>query len=131
MGSFLHGWDEKTNRKFVYSGTAKLQEYLFCYFLTLLGVDVMMLLPARDIVLAEELKGLSAAVTLGETKDMEIPPYTHEWAEVRERPQAASCGTTKAVSIERNKAERGRRGTSCRIQSGKYRQSTGTQGIGV
>ncbi len=125
MGSFLHGWDEKTNRKFVYSGTAKLQEYLFCYFLTLLGVDVMMLLPARDIVLAEELKGLSAAVTLGETKDMEIPPYTHEWAEVRERPQAASCGTTKAVSIERTDRKTRRSGADVERPAASSQENTG------
>lgn len=79
--SFLCGWDEKTSRKFVYSGTVKLQEYLFCYFLTLIGVDVLILLPAGDSVLAEELKELSAAVILGETGKMEIPPYAPERTE--------------------------------------------------
>lgn len=112
MESFLRDWDEKTSRKFVYSGMAKLQEYLFCYFLTLLGVDVMMLLPAGDIGLAEELKGLSAPVPLGETKNMEIPPYTQEWAEVRERPQAVSCGTAKTVSIERTDRKTKRSGAT-------------------
>lgn len=78
---FLSGWDEKTCRKFVCSGTVKLQEYLFCYFLTLIGVDVLILLPAGDSGLAEELKGLSAAVVLGETGTMEIPPYVPERTE--------------------------------------------------
>lgn len=100
MGPFLRGWDEKTSRKFVYSGTVKLQEYLFCYFLTLLGADVLLLLPAGEIGLAEGLKGLSAAVTLGETKNIEIPPCAPEQPEIREQPQAAGCAPGRAVSIE-------------------------------
>lgn len=99
-GNFLREWDEKTSRKFVYSGTVKTQEYLFCYYLSLLGSDVMLLLPAGEPELAAGLKELSIGARLGEIRPIDIPPYTAR-TEERTMPQAASCGAERVVSIAR------------------------------
>lgn len=107
-GSLLRDWDEKTSRKFVYTGMTKIQEYLFCYYLSLLGVDVLLLQPTGDSDLAEGLKELSMEARLGENRTVNIFPYV---AAVQQeeiaRPQAASCMADRAVSIARPERPKG------------------------
>ncbi|MDE7157077.1 MAG: trypsin-like peptidase domain-containing protein [Lachnospiraceae bacterium] len=62
-------------RKVVLSEVSKKQEYLFAYFLTLLGIDVMLLLPEKDMEDIPVLKELSKKVTLGNVNPVVIPSY--------------------------------------------------------
>ena len=52
--------------KFVAQGVVKQQEYFFCYFLTLLGVDVLLLQNEVDIEEKLDALQLSRQVVLGE-----------------------------------------------------------------
>ncbi len=65
-------WSGQGCAKVVAHNVGKEQEYLFYYFLTLTGCDVLLLQSAGDLA-DEELKRLSAQVRLGEFGKMEIP----------------------------------------------------------
>lgn len=74
-GQLFGRWDIHKTYKFVYNGSVKKHEYLFCYFLTLLGIDVLLLLPKGEVALPALWMDLSAHVVLGEERDMQIPEY--------------------------------------------------------
>lgn len=59
-------WNSKMSVKLVLSNIVKSQEYLFCYLLTLLGYDVLLLQSEADISEKEEAWGLSRSIRLGE-----------------------------------------------------------------
>lgn len=76
LGVLLSGeWNERFSCKVVLSGISKKQEYLFCYFLTLLGIDVMLLLPEKDMEEIPSLDKLSKKVVLGNVNPVLIPAY--------------------------------------------------------
>ena len=58
----LHGWKAEHSRKAVFGNICKKQEYLFCYLLTLLGFDVLLLQAGQDIDAELERLGLSRLV---------------------------------------------------------------------
>lgn len=84
--SMFKGGDGQTYRKVVFSGVSKKQEYLFAYLLTLLGIDVMLLLPDKDMEDIPVLKKLSKKVTLGNADPVDIPFYDEKKYET---PQTA------------------------------------------
>ena len=59
-------WNSKMSVKLVLSNIVKSQEYLFCYLLTLLGYDVLLLQSEADISEKEEAWQLSRKIRLGE-----------------------------------------------------------------
>lgn len=61
----MEGWSEKSVIKIVAENVAKEQEYLFYYFLTNIGCDVMLLENKADIDISDRLKKLSCAFELG------------------------------------------------------------------
>lgn len=65
-------WCEAECRKIVAQNVCREQEYLFYYFLTLIGCDVLLLQSAGD-PLKEALKSLSKEVRIGEFCTIEIP----------------------------------------------------------
>lgn len=65
-------WCEAECRKIVAQNVCREQEYLFYYFLTLIGCDVLLLQSAGD-PLKEALKSLSKEVRIGEFSTIEIP----------------------------------------------------------
>lgn len=73
--TFLTDWNERGSYKFVFSGAVKNQEYLFFYFLTLLGIDVMVLMPEGNKGIHRSLLELSAQLVLGSCSPAAIPPY--------------------------------------------------------
>lgn len=75
FGGNLSNWEVKSNIKFVLSNVSKEQEYLFCYMVTLIGADVLLLQTEKDIELREELMALSTVERLGDCGRIEIPPY--------------------------------------------------------
>lgn len=89
-------WDEKRSVKLVFSNIAKRQEYLFCYLVTLMGCDVLLLQSRADIDAAEEGLELSAKFVLGAFAEIDIPAY--KWRETRETKRLKT-------TIEQNAAQ--------------------------
>lgn len=73
MEDFLENWNEKTSYKLVYYGTLKKQEYLYLYFLTMLGIDVMILAPEKEPEIDRGLLELSYCLMLGSCTAVKIP----------------------------------------------------------
>lgn len=72
---FITEWNPKCSEKFVISKTEKKQEYLFCYFLTLTGIDVLLLQYKADIDEQMDKLNLSGKMVLGEFNDCVIPDF--------------------------------------------------------
>lgn len=75
LADLLHGWTEKSCRKLAAVNVGKEQEYLFYYFATLLGCDVLLLQNQKDVDAGEGLKPLSQTLTLGAFGTTELVPY--------------------------------------------------------
>ncbi len=71
----LTNWNEAGTCKFVVSGAVKNHEYLFLYFLTLLGIDVMLLMPEGNKGIDKSLLYLSSQLVLGPCSPADIPFY--------------------------------------------------------
>ena len=81
LGEALGTWNEKNCMKIIAEDVTKEQEYLFFYFVTLLGCDVLLLENRKDAEVAEELKDLSQKLVLGQFGTGRLPeykPYEHE-----------------------------------------------------
>lgn len=77
--SGLQQWDERSCIKIVAENVKKEQEYLFYYFLTLAGCDVLLLQSAGDSV-SDKRKRLSREVRIGAFGPAEIPRFqASEW----------------------------------------------------
>ncbi len=72
--AFVH-WNERYCIKIVAENVMKDQEYLFFYFLTLLGCDVLLLENRKDADIADRLKQLSYAAYLGPYGETELGEY--------------------------------------------------------
>lgn len=68
-------WDERLCMKIIGENISKEQEYLFYYFLTLTGADVLLIQQKADVVLPGELKKLSQEVKLGDFVSWELPEF--------------------------------------------------------
>lgn len=73
---FIKEWSVRSSDKFVISDVLKRQEYLFCYFLTLTGVDVLLLQCRGDIDEQMEGLALSKKILLGTFNACAIPEYS-------------------------------------------------------
>lgn len=74
-GRFLDNWNIRNSDKFACSGKIKKQEYLFCYLLTQMGVDCLLLLPEGEPDMGDNLKALSAPLVLGSFQPVSIPAF--------------------------------------------------------
>lgn len=72
---FITEWNPRCSEKLVISEMEKKQEYLFCYFLTLTGIDVLLLQYKADIDEQMDKLNLSGKMVLGEFNDCVIPDY--------------------------------------------------------
>ena len=72
---YLEKWNPKKSMKFVAQGITKEQEYLFCYLLTLLGIDVLLLQNEADIDPRLEALHLSQRIVLGEKQAVTLKAY--------------------------------------------------------
>ncbi len=70
--TLLRDWNERCSYKVVLSGILKKQEYLFCYYFTLLGIDVMILLPNKDMENVPEIQGISKKIILGNGQNINM-----------------------------------------------------------
>lgn len=80
-------WIREGTYKLAVTGALKKQEYLFCYFLTLLGVDVVILSPEKELEIEDALLKLSCKLELEKNGKLEFPPYVRE--KMAQQPAAA------------------------------------------
>jgi len=112
-------FDERQIVKIVASNIMKKQEYLFFYFVTLTGCDVLLLQSKADIAVEDEKLELSSKFVLGEFADVTIPAY--QWRETR-REQTANnlSGTTmqgQAGSAQTTAAQTGQAAAGSHLNS--------------
>lgn len=74
-GDLLSGWSEGGCIKVIADNIIKEQEYLFFYFLTLLGCDVLLIENKCDVNVSDSLKSLSAAFPLGNFGNTSLGAY--------------------------------------------------------
>lgn len=98
---------QKNFPKVVFYGDIKLHEYLFLYFLALLGCDVLYVHAVRDMVLPEQLLRLSAvyresaalAVLPSLSPDRYITGLCGEKVAATEKPAALAVASSMATGI--------------------------------
>ena len=73
LGDVIKDWSEYLNVKVVSDNMVKPQEYLFCYFATLLGFDVLILNNRSDINLSDNIRHLSSELILGSFGTVVLP----------------------------------------------------------
>ena len=101
----IANWNEHANIKIIFEDIKKEQEYLFCYFLTRIGADVLLLLPISDLELNPQLKDLSGSFTVGPFGLCELNPYAPAQTSVTEEPKTENKTTvTPTVRIPRHEA---------------------------
>ncbi|MCI8484339.1 MAG: trypsin-like serine protease [Lachnospiraceae bacterium] len=71
----LERWEPEGSNKVVFTEVCKQQEYLFCYLLTLLGFDVLLLQEKDDIDPKAEKLGLSEKCVTKDTESLSVPKY--------------------------------------------------------
>lgn len=79
MGEIFGNWTERECIKIIATNVVKDQEYLFYYFLTLLGCDVLLIENQKDADVPDSLKRLSTEIGLGafgKTEPEAYVPYS-------------------------------------------------------
>ena len=74
-GDVIREWSERLTVKIVSDNIVKPQEYLFFYFATLLGFDVLLLNNRADIDINEKIRNLSSELILGSFGTAELPEH--------------------------------------------------------
>lgn len=138
---YLQEWNPRQSMKFVAQGVTKEQEYFFCYFLTLLGIDVLLLQNEADIDEKLEALHLSSQVTLGEKKAVALDAYdSQRYAVRKENPSIAAQDSSQFQAESESPRPRvvippGRHGTSQNAgqntRQGAVRQESVPQNTGA
>ncbi len=74
-GLCFHNWSEKSCIKILLENVVKEQEYMFGYFLSLLGCDVLLLENRGDVNIPEEMEKLSKTMILGNYGTIKLCQY--------------------------------------------------------
>ena len=75
LGDVISSWSENECIKIVADNIVKTQDYLFYYYVTLLGCDVMLLNNKADVQADAALKKLSSEIELGAFGKTEVPEH--------------------------------------------------------
>ena len=75
LGDVISSWSEHECIKIVADNIVKTQDYLFYYYVTLLGCDVMLLNNKADVQADASLKKLSSEIALGAFGTAEVPEH--------------------------------------------------------
>ncbi|MBP3902485.1 MAG: trypsin-like peptidase domain-containing protein [Blautia sp.] len=75
LGDVISSWSENECIKIVADNIVKTQDYLFYYYVTLLGCDVMLLNNKADVQADAALKRLSSEIALGAFGRTEVPEH--------------------------------------------------------
>lgn len=95
-------WNSRMSVKLVLSNIVKSQEYLFCYLLTLLGYDVLLLQSESDISEKDEMLGLSRRIKLGEFGKIELADPSVQQETKRMSVNASKpVHTSKSINVPR------------------------------
>lgn len=97
MKQYLVDWSEKACIKVVIENVVKEQDYLFAYFLTLLGCDVLLLQNVSDIDLIPELEKLSKSIKLGSYGTAKLASYSLYVPEKAEKKDEKTIDRIKAA----------------------------------
>lgn len=97
---FLKNWDPNQAMKFVAQDIVKEQEYLFCYLLTLLGIDVLLLQSQADIDGKTEQLKLSEEIVLGEKQTVTLGMYDRQKYAAKNRVTGADTANAREVRVE-------------------------------
>lgn len=104
----VSGWNERAVMKVAAENVLKEQEYLFYYFLTMLGCDVLLLQYKKDMEAPEVMKALSSELVLGSFDTCALPeyvPYVHEEKAVESRPVKVIIPERKGRRSSRTEAQ--------------------------
>lgn len=101
----LQNWKPEDSRKAVFTEICKQQEYLFCYLLTLLGFDVLLLQEKCDIDPKLERLGLSEKCMTVSPEPLSVPEY---------HPDSCSGHSSAAREAEQRAARDGVQKNSAR-----------------
>lgn len=102
-GKLLDRWDLKKSMKFVAADIVKDQEYLFCYLLTRLGIDVLLLQCSSDIDERLSALGFSSIFRLGDFQNISLKAYDAERYEAQAndgRDSARLHGVSSGIGAE-------------------------------
>ena len=91
-------WSGNLSVKLVLANISRQQEYLFAYFLTLLGYDVLLVQSEQDIAEKEESLGHSQKIQIGDFRKTALPEYH------REKILAAVNANVSAVRSDKSAA---------------------------
>lgn len=106
MRDVLQGWTEKICIKVVAENVEKEQEYLFYYFLTLVGCDVLLLQNKKDVKTTEKIQKLSVVFQTGPFGNTELPEYVPG---VRKKQETKVLPKPKKMSRVTKRKECGKR----------------------
>lgn len=100
VGEFMISeWNERYSYKMVISEISKKQEYLFCYLLTLLGIDVLIFLPDGKQENISDIEPFIKKVVLGQTKNIQIPAYEKKKEDRSQKVQKNQNKTTNIITV--------------------------------
>ncbi len=109
---FSRDWQVHWNVKIVSHNIVRRQEYCFFYFLTWLGMDVLLIQSRQDVEPEMEKMGLSQSYRLGDWAENEFPSYSYENGSVN--PQAVpkcSVSQPQPAPVRVTLPERNRKNT--------------------
>lgn len=98
LGGLLEDWNEQGCFKLVAENVLREQEYLFFYFATLLGCDVLLLEQKKEAELSGRLKGLAQEIKLGSFGTSDLPAYRPDEA----KPERGGESRTTADAARQN-----------------------------
>lgn len=107
LQALLPQWAQGRCVKVAADNVQKEQPYLFCYLLTLLGCDVLLLNTRGDINTKEHLKALSAPLALGPFGNSTLPSFLSPPPEPRKpvrlaHPDRPSASPSRPVHTQRS-----------------------------
>lgn len=110
----LCNWDVRRSIKIIAENIVKEQEYLFFYFLTQIGCDIVLLEMSGDVNTTDELKKLSQTFEIGAFGQTQIPEYKRyipqkkenkaEMPKTREVPEKPINATQKNEAANKEKS---------------------------
>ncbi len=103
----LSGWNEGNCMKILAEDVRKVQEYLFCYLLTLLGCDVLLLENREDADVSEDLKNLSQKLVLGPYGTSSLPEYSPYVLQTEQSMRIETRQPTLNQAVERKASANG------------------------
>lgn len=107
-GELVKQWSPQALMKAVFQNVSRKQEYLFCYLLTQIGVDVMLLQCEEDIGEGLERLKLSQKILQGKMQAYEIPAYdARRYRAEKNRPEPSGMAAEARPVV--HIPERGRR----------------------